>query len=244
MNKDLSFLKDHLIAHRGMHNIEKGIPENSIKAFKEAIKNNYLIELDVHLLKDNTIIVFHDDNLKRMTGIDKKVKDTTYQEIKKLKLNNTNNTIPTLKQVLDIINGKVPVIIELKCDIKSGPLEKELVKILKDYKGKYAVKSFNPKTIYWFKKNYPNIIRGQLSSDFKNKKMNKIKKYLLKNMLLNKITNPDFISYDIKAIPNKTLNKYKNEKLILSWTIKNKKDLEKAKKYCDNYICENIDEIF
>ena len=242
MNKDLSFLKENIIAHRGMHNIKKGVPENSIKAFKEAIKNNYLIELDVHLLKDNTIVVFHDDNLKRMTGIDKKIKDTTYEEVKKLKLQNTICTIPTLEETLKIVNGKVPLIIELKTDRKTGLLEKELVKVLKDYKGKYAVKSFNPKTVYWFKKNYPSIIRGQLATGKKSNK-NKIKNYMLKSMVLNKITKPDFISYDIKSVPNKILNKYKNKKIILTWTIKNKKDLEKAKKYCDNYICENIDEI-
>lgn len=241
MKKDISFLKNSLIAHRGLHDINKKIPENSKKAFKEAIKNNYIIELDLHILKDNNVVVFHDDNLKRMTGINKKIKNTTYDEIKKLKLQNTNNYIPLFKDVLKLVNGKVPIIIELKYDVKCGKLEKETMNLLKNYKGMYAVKSFRPYTVYWFKKHYPNVIRGQLSCDFYNKKMNFIAKFFCKNMLLNFITKPDFISYEIKALPNKRVSKYKDKIPILGWVIRSSEDLEKAKKYCDNFICENID---
>ena len=158
--KDLSFLKNNLIAHRGLHN--KDIPENSIPAFKNAIKNNYIIELDIHLLKDNTIIVFHDDNLQRMTTKNIELKNTTYGKIKNLKLNNTNYTIPTLSEVLKLVSGKVPLIIELKYDRKVGLLEQELVKQLDDYKGNFCIKSFRPQTVRWFKKNKPDYIRGLL----------------------------------------------------------------------------------
>lgn len=244
MKKDLSFLKENLIVHRGLHNINKGIPENSIESFKEAIKNNYIIELDIHLLKDNNIVVFHDDDLKRMTGVNKIIKDTTYEEIKNLKLQNTDNYIPLFKDVLKIIAGKVPIIIELKNDNKYGKLEKEMMNLLKDYKGKYVIKSFSPFTLIWFKKNYPDVIRGQLSYNFKRKKINIVYKYVCKNMLFNFITKPDFISYGIKSMPNKRINKFKDKIFIIGWTIRNKKDLEKAKKYCDNFICENLDQLF
>ena len=148
--KDLEFLKNNLIAHRGCHN--ELIPENSMPAFSKAIKNNLIIELDIHLLKDNKVVVFHDDNLKRMTGLDKPIKDLTYEEVRKLKLLNTNYKVPLLSDVLELINGKVPVIIELKYDTKYGLLESELLKILKNYKGLYAIKSFNPLSLYYFKK--------------------------------------------------------------------------------------------
>ena len=151
--KDLKFLKDSLIAHRGVH---IDAPENTINAFKEAVKKKYIIEFDVHLLKDNTVVVFHDDNLKRMTGQNKKLKDCTYEEIKDLQLLDSNDYIPTLKEVLKIINGKVPIIVELKSDRKVGLLEKELVKQLDKYKGKFCVKSFNPLSIRWFRKNKPD----------------------------------------------------------------------------------------
>ena len=242
MNKKMDFLKKYLIAHRGMHNINKGIPENSIKAFKEAIKNNYIIELDLHILKDKSVVVFHDDNLKRMTGIDKRLIDTTYNEIRQLKLQNTDNYIPLFKEVLEVVKGKVPIIIELKYDNKVGKLENETIKFLKGYKGEYVIKSFNPFSVLWLKKNYPQIIRGQLASKFSDEK-NIIKRIVLRNMWFNFITKPDFISYDINGFPSKRVEKYRNKKIILGWTIKDKEQMEKAKKYCDNFICENMEEL-
>lgn len=240
MKRDIDFLKHNLIAHRGYWDINTNIPENSLLAFQKAIDNNCIIELDVHVLKDNKVIVFHDDNLKRMTNIDKNLKDLYYKDIQELKLNNTNEKIPLLEEVLELVKGKVPIIIELKYDVKCGVLETEVIKILKKYNGKYAIKSFNPFSINYFRKNFPDAIRGQLSSDFKYKKMNIIKRLFLSKMLYNIISKPDFISYDIRALPNKKVTKMKNNKLILGWTIKNKDDLKKAKLYCHNYICENI----
>lgn len=241
MKKDISILTKSLIAHRGYHNIEEGIPENSMKAFKRAVENNLIIELDVHVLKDGEVVVFHDANLKRMTGIDKKIKDFNYNDIKEIKLQGTNEKIPLLKDVLNMVNGRVPIIIELKYDVKCGRLEEEVIKIIKNYNGEYAVKSFNPLSVNYFRKKFPEAIRGQLSSDFKTDKMSKIKKLILSKMVFNFITKPDFISFDIRALPNKKVQKIRKNKLILGWTIKNENDLEKAKKYCDNYICENID---
>lgn len=235
---DVNFLKNNLIAHRGLHN--KIIPENSIPAFKEAIKKKYIIEFDVHILKDNNVVVFHDDNLKRLTGIDKKIKDTTYNEIKNLKLNNTENYIPLLEDVLKLVNGRVPLLIELKFDNKVGLLEDKLIDIMKDYKGLYAYQSFSPFSLIYLKKHKTNIPRGLLVSDFKNNKINIIKKIFLKNMLLNSFVKPDFISVNYNYLSNKKIQKYKNNKLILTWTIRNKKDINKYKDFCDNFIVENI----
>lgn len=240
MKKNIDFLKQNLIAHRGMHSIKNGIPENSIIAFGKAIENSYIIELDVHILKDKSVIVFHDDNLQRMTGVNKNVKDTTYNEIKDLKLQNTDWHIPLLKDVLELVNGKVPIIIELKTDVNVGALEKETANILKQYKGKYAIKSFNPFSVYWLKKHHPEIIRGQLASNFNNEKMNVIKKIVLKNMMLNFITKPDFVSYGIDGLPNKRVERYRKTNLVLGWTITNHIQMEKGRKYCDNLICENL----
>lgn len=241
MGRDVNFLNRSLIAHRGYHNIEKDIPENSMLAFKNAIENSLIIELDVHILKDGEVVVFHDDNLKRMTGLDKNIKELSYNDIKKLKLQGTEEGIPLLKSVLNLVDGKVPIIIELKYDVKCGILEKEVIKILKNYKGDYVIKSFNPFSINYFRKNSPKVIRGQLVSDFKETKMSRIKKLILSSMVLNFITKPDFISIDIRTLPNKKIDKLRKHKLILGWTIRNKNDLVKAKKYCDNFICENID---
>lgn len=244
MNKKLDFLKQNLIAHRGMHDIKKGVPENSIEAFEKAIKNNYIIELDIHILKDNSIVVFHDDDLNRMTGVQKNLRDVTYTEIKDLKLLNTNSCIPLLTEVLNLINGKVPVIVEFKYDVKCGRLEKKAMEILKNYKGQYAIQSFNVASVLWFKKNYPEVIRGQLASKFsKEDNVNIIKRIVLQNMLFNRFTKPDFIAYGIDGLPNKRVEEYRIKKTVLGWTIRTKEDFEKAKKYCDNFICENFEEI-
>lgn len=240
MKKDFSFLTENLIAHRGYHNIEKGIPENSMLAFKEAIKKGFVIELDVHLLKDGNVVVFHDDNLNRMTGFDKEIKLMDYKEISYLRLKETNHKIPLLEEVLKLVDGKVPIIIELKYDVKCGLLEERVAKILKNYKGKYAVKGFNPFSIYYFRKKHPEIIRGQLVSNFNNERMSKIKKFFLKNMLFNVLSKPDFISCDVRTLPNKKISKLRKSKIILGWTVRSKDELNKFEKHCDNIIFENI----
>lgn len=237
--KDLKFLKETIIAHRGVHN-EKDIIENSLEAFKEAVNKNYIIELDVHFLKDGEVIVFHDDNIERMTGINKNLKDCTYDEIRNIKLLNKNTYIPKFSDVLKLVDGKVPILIELKNDNKVGLLESSLVQILKKYNGKYAVQSFNPLSIMWFKNNYPNIIRGQLVCKFKNKKMDNIKKFILKTMFFNIITNPDFISHSVDDLSYKEVNKIKKNKFILGWTVRNKERYDELIKYYDNLICEKF----
>lgn len=232
------FLLDNIIAHRGLHNIKNGIVENSIEAFSLAIEKKYIIELDVHILKDDEIIVFHDDNLERLTGVNKKVSEFSYDEIKNLKLKNTDSYIPNLEDVLKLVDGKVPLLIEIKNTEKVGKLEKKLVELLKDYKGKYAVQSFNPFCINWFKKNAPKVLRGQLASNMKNE--NIFKRLILKNMLLNFWTNPDFISYSVNDLSFEKARRLRKEKMLLGWTVKSKEEYEKIKNEYDNLICENF----
>lgn len=243
MKKDLDFLKNKIVAHRGYHDINIGIPENSIPAFQRAIEKNYLIEFDLHLLKSGEVVVFHDDNLKRMTGIDALIKDKTYNDIKDLKLVNTNEHIPLFSEVLRFVNGKVPIVIELKYDTKCGFLEDKVLEILKDYKGKYAIKSFNPLTVNYLRKKAPNVIRGQLSSDFKDDKINILKKMFIRSMVYNFITKPDFISYDIRALPSKKIKRLRKKKLIMAWTIRDKKSYTNALDTCDTFIMEDIEEV-
>lgn len=239
----MTFFKGITIAHRGYHGEKYGIPENSISAFKKAIENGYAIELDLHLLKDGNIVVMHDDTTTRMTGVDKVLKNCTYEEIKDLRLKNTNEHIPLFKEVLELVNGKVPLLIEYKYDLKTGLLEEKSMELLKEYKGKYAIQSFNPFSVKWFKDNYEEIPRGQLAYDYKGEKIGFIKKFVMKNLITNIINKPDFISYSIKSMPNKRLEKLKEKGIIISgWTIRNKTDYEFAKKHCDSWVCENMDE--
>lgn len=237
MKKNLDFLKRNLIAHRGLHN--KDNPENSIGAFKKAIQENYIIELDVHLTKDKEIIVFHDNNLKRMTGIDKKINLCKKSELEKLYLNSTKYTIPTLKTVLELVNGKVPILIEIKYDNKVGTLEKKLTELLDNYKGEIAIQSFRISTIIWFRLKRPNYIRGLLIP-YTTEEFNQ---FLNKNWLIKKICNLDFFSCNYKYSCQEKIRKLREKNLFLGWTIKTKEDYINYKDCFDNLICENIEEI-
>lgn len=237
--KQTDFLLKPLIAHRGYFN-NKDIPENSIPSFKKAIRYGYSIELDVHLTKDEKIVVFHDFNLKRMCGVKKKVEDCTYNELLKYNLLDTKYKIPLLSEVLNLIDGKVSLIIETKVE-KTGKLEKKLSQELNKYNGSFAIQSFNPFSIFWFKRHEPSYVIGLLSSDFRhNKNITGLKSLILKSLLLDIILRVDFISYDIRALPNKYVSK--KNKIIIGWTVKDKSQYDFAKKYCNNMICENMNE--
>lgn len=230
------FKKGRIISHRGIHDNIK-IFENTKEAIKLAKDKNYIIEIDIHLTKDNQIIVFHDYNTKRITKKDMIIEESNYNDLNKQNIIH----IPLLKEILKLINGKVPLLIEIKQENKVGKLEQNLMNILKDYKGEYAIQSFNPKVLYWFKRNYPNIKRGQLSCKYQNKKIPKIEKYILSNMLFNFITKPNFISYKYNELSIKKIRKYQNKNItVLAWTITNKQDYNKYIKLYDNLICEKI----
>lgn len=217
--KNLNILNKVKIAHRGLW--DESTPENSMGAFKRCIDKNIPIEFDIHLLKDNTLVVFHDDNLKRMTGVDKLLKECTYEDVKNLKLNNSNYNIPTLREVLDMVDGKVLLDIEIKSDVDNFKICQELCKYLDKYKGDFIIKSFNPFYIGWFRINRPNFIRGLLVSRLKGKKMNKLFKYALFKMWFNVIAKPDFISFNYKNLPNKKIDRLNNKGIpILLFTIK------------------------
>lgn len=238
--KDLEFLSRSLIAHRGYHNNKKGIPENSVLAFKKAIDNNYLIELDVRLTKDQKLVVFHDDNLKRVCGVNKRVKDLTYIELLKYNLFDTTLKVPLFSDVIKLVNGKVPILIETKYHNRYGVLEKILINELSNYKGLYAIQSFYPMSLLWLKRNTKDIPIGLLSSNFKND-LNRLKSIIGKTLILDLFFKTDFISYDVKGLPNNYLSYKRNKKKIVIWTIKNKKDYDLARQYTDSLICENFD---
>ena len=225
--KNISFLINNLIAHRGFFDNENGIPENSLLAFEKAIRNNYIIELDLHLLKDGRVVVFHDNNLKRMTGLDCKIKDCSYNEIKKLRLLNTNEKIPLFEEVLSLVSGKVTILIELKYDVKVGKLENKVLEILKKYNGNYAIQSFNFRSVMWLKKNANEIVKGQLVNNFFHE-------------IFAIISQPDFVSYNINYIDRK-ISKNTKEQVCIGWTIKNSQMYAKYVEFCDNLICEKFD---
>ncbi len=226
------------IAHRGLHNLDIWAPENSAEAFRRAVEKGFAIELDVHVTKDNYVAVFHDDNLKRMTGVDKEIAETTMAELRQLRLQNTSERIPTIQEVLKIVNGRVPLLIELKGSITHiGRLERALRYSMKNYKGFWAVQSFNPLRLNWFKKNMPKIPRGMLITKPEDFKMRIASCPFVWKLLVR----PQFLSYDIKCMTmDKMMIAIANDCLLLTWTIRLKEVLVEAEKFSDSVIFENF----
>lgn len=234
-----SWLVQQPIAHRGLHNAT--VPENSLTAFSKAIECGYPIELDVQIIADGTIVVFHDDSLSRLTDNDGYLKFLNKEDLKYLSLKGSNEKIPTLEEVLDLVDGKVPLLIEIKNEGKVGELEKGVLELLAEYKGEFAIQSFNPYVLEYFYKHAPEIPRGQLSSYFRDVKLSFFKKYALKRMMLNKrVSHPDFLSYEAKRLPNRFTRKYKDLPL-LAWTVRSQSEYLKVVKHCDNVIFEDFE---
>ena len=232
-----NWFSKYRLAHRGLHN-EK-YPENSLGAFENAIKHKLAIELDVRLLKDGTIVIMHDSNILRMCGVNKNLADMYEYELSEMFLNKTKYNIPTLKEVLELVNGKVPLMIELKPirHNKKHILEKSVYELIKDYKGDIAVKSFHPLSMLWFKKNAPEITRGMLGSYFEHTHLPKLYKNIIKKMSFYSLIKPHFISYDFRYLPNKYVKK-KNVPIV-AWTITSEKLEEEALKFADTVVFEN-----
>ena len=221
-----------IIAHRGVHN-NKDIPENSIKAFKLAIKNGYAIEFDVQITKDNKLVVFHDDNLVRMTGLNKNIQDLDYDEIKDLKLLDNNEKIPTFKEFLDLVSGKVFLDIEIKSTKKVDLVTTLVLEELANYKGELQLKSFNPFIVSKLKKKTTKYKVGLLlMKKSPNKKLN----FLLNTKLIY-LFKFDFLAVSKKMINNSFYDKYIKKYPMYVWTFNGIIEAEEYLKKYPKIIC-------
>ena len=234
-------------AHRGLHG--NGIPENSLAAYSNAIDNGYGIEIDVQLSSDGEIFVFHDHSAARMCGIDKKLSEMTAEEIKTLRLADTDEHIPTLAEVLTLVDARVPLLIEVKYYAETTKLCTLLAEALDSYDGSFAVQSFDPRVLRYFKKYRPRFARGQLVAKATKRSerkgtdaQNPFVSFLLNHLLLNVLSRPDFIS--IQKNHTRELGfiiateVFKAKAFI--WTVKNDKQYEFFKKQGYFSIFENI----
>ncbi len=210
-------------AHRGLFDNRAGIPENSIAAFKAAVKKGYAVELDVRLTKDGEVVVFHDDNLKRMCNVNAKISDMTLSELNKIRLLNTNETIPSLNDVLrELEKGNVTLLCELKAVKEYKKLCEKTLKLLQTYKGKYCIESFNPFVVRWFEKKAPWVFRGQLATTYaeNSELMGKFWAWLFANCYMTFYNRPHFIAYKNVKRPKhvmKYCKKYKDV-MLFAWT--------------------------
>ena len=232
-------------AHRGFFDNNDGVPENSLAAFKYAVMGGFGIELDLQLTKDGQVVVFHDYSLKRMCGKDVKLSSLTLDELKSFNLLNTGYKIPTFVEVLKLVDGKVPLLIELKGESGDTSLCPAVAEILDKYKGDYCVESFNPLLLRWFKNNRPNVVRGQLVTNLiKNKTPgNFFRNLALSGMLTNCLSRPDFIAVDGKHLKSLSVLICVNlfgTKLFV-WTIRKKEHFDINKENGDFSIFEGFD---
>ena len=232
-------------AHRGLYDNEHGIPENSMAAFRRAVDKGYGIELDVHLTADNQLVVFHDDTLTRMCGVNKKISSFLYSDLMQLRLLGTEEGIPLFKDVLELIDGKVPLIIELKVDGSNQNLLCPLVwQLLSRYKGDYCIESFHPFVLQWFKRHEPQVVRGQLSCNFfKENPHCDIVLFLMANLMTNFFTHPDFIAYKYLDLDNPAViyNRKLFHIMTVVWTIPGKPTYDRFKNKVDAMIFEGFE---
>ncbi|MBQ9734467.1 MAG: hypothetical protein IJV95_01285 [Clostridia bacterium] len=234
INKD-SVLFSRPVAHRGLWG--GNIIENSIPAYENAVSHGYPIEIDVYCTTDGVLMSFHDKSLKRMTGADGFIYEKSFAELNKLSLLNSGQKIPTLDQVLECVDGKVPLLIELKDQPDDSYIEKFVVR-MKKYKGEFAVQAFNPLYINKVKKLAPEFIRGILGTHEKVDGTTPFTRFIIRKLPLNFLIKPDFISYNHTALPLKK-RKTKN-KFIFAWTLTDQLSADRALSHADNVIFENF----
>ncbi|MCD8038118.1 MAG: glycerophosphodiester phosphodiesterase [Lachnospiraceae bacterium] len=234
----------HMYAHRGLHGTKDGDalpPENSYSAIKLAADKGYGIEFDVHLTKDGILVVFHDDTLSRVCGVNGYLKDYTFEELKLFCLMGTQEHIPSFEEALAAVDGRVPLIIEYKVDHNAGRLCSICDRILSNYKGAYCIESFHPLAVHWYKVHRPDIVRGQLSEDFTRRKL-RPSYFLLSHLIGNFYASPDFVAYNCKHKNelSRTLCRKLYHALSVAWTVRSQEELEHVSKRFDLFIFEGF----
>jgi glycerophosphoryl diester phosphodiesterase len=221
------WLTETPIAHRGLH--DAGRPENSLAAFAAAVEAGYPIELDVHLLRDGALAVFHDESLERMAGRPGHIRHQSRASLAGIRLAGSEETIPLLEDVLDRVGGAVPLLVELKSPDPVGRLEKETLSRLAGYRGAMAVCSFNPRSVAWFRDHASDVLRGQDGSDEPDAPY---------GPGLDLSADPHFVAYDLRSLPQEDVQRAGVP--VVAWMVRISEDLERAERLADNFIFEGL----
>jgi len=240
----MDWLRSTDFAHRGLHGLSDQCPENSLSAIEQAISHGYGIELDIMGSSDGDAIAFHDLSLKRMTGRQGLVARTKSHELKRIRFRGMTETIPTLRQVLDCVNGQVPLLLELK----TGPgilgvLEMRVSGLLRRYTGEVAVMSWTLPTVEILSKLLPDVPCGTVLSRLKRKQA---ESYLGK--LRQVITSPLRLSGGQRfeacrldgLLAQDALKARDESKPLLTWTIKSSEEAQIAREVADAIIFEGF----
>lgn len=228
-------------AHRGLHQKDKAIPENSMMAFAKAAEAGYGIELDINLTADGKVVVFHDDSLLRVCGVDKLITQCLSTELADFRLENTEQTIPLFIDVLKLVDGQVPLIVELKNTKDWQQLCAKAAELLADYGGSYCIESFHPGIVSWFYKNKPAVVRGQLSAGHRSFEGTPWwQSLLIASIMTNVISRPHFIAYKHQDAHHRLslrLFRQLGGKLV-GWTVRDSDDTVGHRQFFDAIIFE------
>jgi glycerophosphoryl diester phosphodiesterase len=232
------------IAHRGLHDLKAGVPENSLAAFDAACRAGLPIELDVRLLGDSTVVVFHDKNLRRVASDPRRPSNLGKADLAKISLLGTTERIPTLAQTLDLVAGRVPLLIEIKNEHHhAGALEQRLYQQIKNYQGEFAVISFNPISLSWFARRHPEILRGQTASHKPVLRLDYLAPVYagLKHLAFNSLSQPHFIIYNHRGLTMRAPRRARMLGMrVLAYTVRSEAERIEALKHCDNIIFEGF----
>lgn len=232
-------------AHRGLFDNETSRPENSLAAFAYAMQKGFGCELDVQFTKDKQLIVFHDADYKRACGVDKKVWELTYDEIETFRLFGTDQKIPLFQEVLDVVAGRQPLIVEIKAEGVGMQWYAQqcaaVLAMLRTYDGAYCVESFHPLVVRWFYKNARDIMRGQLVNGAqRNKHLPKIVSVFIAFLLTNIVNRPHFIAYNEKDRNIALRLAQKLGAMTVVWTVRSQERYDQLKNIEDAIIFDQF----
>ena len=219
-------------AHRGLHDMGLGIPENSLAAFRQAVEHGFGAELDVHLMADGELAVVHDSSLARVCGKPVCIEDLTAVDLPDCALMGTEETVPLLRDVLALFEGKTPLIIELKAERGNAcPLTDAVMAALEGWNGTCCIESFHPGVLLRLRQKYPEVIRGQLSENFLKDSETGLSlpaRFALANLLTTAATGPDFIAYKWQDRDNPSLRLMKKVYGVheAAWTVQDRETME------------------
>lgn len=235
-----AWLTSRPIAHRGLH--DSAAPENSLPAFEAAIAAGYPIELDVQLLPDGEVIVFHDEDLQRAAGVARSLLQEDRSSIRAHRLFGSEFGIPTLREALSLVQGKVPLLIEIKAKRRAPGTAREVFERLVGYPGPLALQSFDPWTLGWFREHAPHITRGQLAGPLRDEPLGALERFASRNLLTLALSRPHFVNYDLRALPDAWLGTLARVTglPVLCWTVRDEADLRKARALGLNFVFDHV----
>ena len=240
---DTTLFKKRYFAHRGLHDNASDAPENSMAAFRKAVEAGLGMELDVQVTKDGVPVVFHDFKLERICGAPGKIADSTYEELQAYTLCDSKERIPRFSELLEMVDGQVPLIVEIKAETANVSCCGIIDSLLRAYRGPYCIESFNPMVLWWFRRNHGDVVRGQLSSNFRREgEYWNILYFAMTHLLFNFLTKPDFIAYNHKFSeePGRRICRRLYRHPATAWTIRSQQDLEALKGEYDVFIFDSF----